>query len=365
MALRILAVTDGEAAFGHGPPASPSRDWPCCEPIERAAALEMLGVAGRTEVVRLQPPGRRRCRARGSSWPARSPRWPVRCCCRRGATTGTLITRRPAGRPPWRRRLSIPLVRVHRVGRAHRARLLDERVASRQLLRYVPMRPPTARQGAGRSAPSPASSSRAPTAVPSCRPELVERLRTDDEVLMAGRSAGVSDSRRLRTPLPGRPRPVAVRQLAVRAAPLRRDRRLPPAPAVPASLRAGLLGRRAFPAAGRALRRARRLGRRTDGGRGGAERLAGVGQRRSDRRCRSPAIGRRAPSISSCSARSATTSTRRAGRHRRPGRRLARPRRHAASPSTGWVIPPDHVLHGDDVHAALAECPAWITRRVP
>ena len=62
--LRVLAVTDGEAAFGHRDLAA-GRALAELRAEERTAAFEALGIAGHTEVIRAAVP--RRCRRRPRS----------------------------------------------------------------------------------------------------------------------------------------------------------------------------------------------------------------------------------------------------------------------------------------------------------
>ena len=141
-----------------------------------------------------------------------------------------------------------PACRSHcsstRCGPSTAARLLDERGDPPPAVATSRTAPPSA----GRSTRTPASSSRAPTAGPSCRPSSSTGCAPTTRCCWRGGARREHD-RRLRTPLPGGPGPVAVRHLAVRAAALRRHGRLPAAAAVPAGLRTGLLGGRAVPAA--------------------------------------------------------------------------------------------------------------------
>ena len=178
--LRILAVTDGEAAFG---PASPSARAALAElrAEERTAALEALGIAGSTEVIRLQLPDAAVAHHEDELTSAIT------------SLAGPLLlsTWRHDGHPDHEAtgraaaaaaaRLSIPLLE-YTVWAEHRGRLLDERA-----IRRLPL-PPAGRAAKCRAIDAYTSQLEpSPDGRPVVPAELVHRLRTDDEVLLAGR----------------------------------------------------------------------------------------------------------------------------------------------------------------------------------
>ena len=150
---------------------------------ERAAALEMLGVAGRTEVVRLQIPD------------AAVAEHEAELASAITALAGPLLlsTWRHDGHPDHEAtgraaavaaaRLSIPLFE-YTVWAEHRGRLLDERAIRRFSLTADSRAAKCRAIGAFISQLEPSPDGR-----PVVPAELVHRLRTDDEVLMAGRRA--------------------------------------------------------------------------------------------------------------------------------------------------------------------------------
>ena len=178
--LRVLAVTDGEAAYG--PRNVAARDALAeLRAEERTTALEALGIAGHTEVIRLQFPdaavadheAELTCAITQLSGPLLLATW------RHDGHQDHEATGRAAARAAVRR--SIPLIE-YTVWAEHRGRCLDERLVWRVSL------PADSRRAKGRAIDEFASQLEpSPDGRPVVPPDLVERLRVDDEVLLSGR----------------------------------------------------------------------------------------------------------------------------------------------------------------------------------
>ena len=180
--LRVLAVTDGEAAFGQRDRAA-QHALAELRAEERAAALEALGIAAHTEVIRLQFPDAavadhetELARAiTDLAGPAVLATW------RHDGHPDHEATGRAAVRAARRR--SIPLIE-YTVWAEHRGRYLDERLVRRVSLSAA------SRDAKSRAIDAFASQLEpSPDGRPVVPPDLVERLRVDDEVLLPARSA--------------------------------------------------------------------------------------------------------------------------------------------------------------------------------